>query len=182
MRPRWPRLALRSLVGTGPAGPGCGLGWPRQEWPGVAKVLIRLHLVAFGCIPIVLSRARGLCLRGNDDDAFVGTTHVDNVGVGAAMAQWAVVVGLGWSAQTGARIPLPRRRRHIRPAWGQLARQWRHVGPRLSQPVVALRRSSWSRSGSRLDHFRDRPSGGESAKSGCTRANAPRDILQGGCR
>ena len=51
MRPPWPRLALRSLVGGGPVGPGCGLGWPRQEWPGVARLLIQLHSVAFRCIP-----------------------------------------------------------------------------------------------------------------------------------
>ena len=49
MRPPWPRLALRSLVRAGPAGPGCGLGWPRQEWPRVANLLIQLHLVAFRC-------------------------------------------------------------------------------------------------------------------------------------
>ena len=51
MRPPRPRLALRSLVRGGPAGPGSGLGWPRQEWTGVAKPLIQLHLVAFRCIP-----------------------------------------------------------------------------------------------------------------------------------
>ena len=43
MRPPWPRLALRSLVRGGPAGPG----WPRQEWPGVAKLLIQSHFVSF---------------------------------------------------------------------------------------------------------------------------------------
>ena len=92
MRPRWSRLALRSLVGTGPAGPGCGLVWPRQEWLGVTEVLFRLHLVAFGCISY---RGRGACAFAGTTGAFVRTTHVDNVGVGAAMAQWAVVVGLG---------------------------------------------------------------------------------------
>ena len=29
-----------------------GLVWPRHEWPRVAKLLIQLHLIAFGCIPI----------------------------------------------------------------------------------------------------------------------------------
>ena len=61
MRPPWPRLALRSLVCGGPAGPGCDLGWPRQEWPGVAKLLIQLHLIAFRCIPY---RLRGRWSRG----------------------------------------------------------------------------------------------------------------------
>ena len=70
MRPPWPRLALRSLVRGGPAGPGCGLGWPRQECPGVAKPLIQLHLVAFGCISC---RLRGAGMRRsregrNDED------------------------------------------------------------------------------------------------------------------
>ncbi len=49
MGPRWPRLALRSLVRGGLAGPG----WPRYEWPEVAKPLIQLHLVAFRCFPVV---------------------------------------------------------------------------------------------------------------------------------
>ena len=31
---------------------------------------------------------------------FVKTTHVDNVRVGAAMGQWAVVVGLGAGVET----------------------------------------------------------------------------------
>ena len=68
MGPPWPRLALRSLVGTGPAGSGCGLGWPRQEWPGVAKPLNQLHSVAFRCIPYRLrgDGMRGSRLRGND--------------------------------------------------------------------------------------------------------------------
>ena len=50
MRPPWPRLALRSLVRGGPVWPYFRLRWPRQEWPGVAKLLIQLHSVAFGCI------------------------------------------------------------------------------------------------------------------------------------
>ena len=68
MRPLWPRLALRSLVRGGPPGPGCGLGWLRYEWPGVTKLLIQLHLVAFGCIPYRLRGAgmRGSRLHGND--------------------------------------------------------------------------------------------------------------------
>ena len=59
MGPPWPRLALRSLVRGGPAGLGCGLGWPRQEWPGVAKPLIQLHLVAFRCFLVVYAGTRG---------------------------------------------------------------------------------------------------------------------------
>ena len=59
MGPRWPRLALRSLVRGGLAGPGCGPGWPRYEWPGVAKPLIQLHLVAFRCFPVVYAGTRG---------------------------------------------------------------------------------------------------------------------------
>ena len=50
MRPPWPRLALRSLVRGGPVWPYFRLRWPCQEWPGVAKPLIQLHSVAFGCI------------------------------------------------------------------------------------------------------------------------------------
>ena len=70
MRPPWPRLALRSLVRGGPVGPGCGLGWPRQECPGVAKLLIQLHLVAFRCFSY---RLRGAGMRRsresrNDED------------------------------------------------------------------------------------------------------------------
>ncbi len=64
MGPPWPRLALRSLVRGGPAGPGCGLGWPRQEWPGVAKPLIQLHLVAFRCFPVVYAGTRGAFRSG----------------------------------------------------------------------------------------------------------------------
>ena len=70
MRPLWPRLAHRSLLRTVPAGPGCGLGWPRQEWPGVAKLLIQLHLVAFRCFsrppnphPRLLPEERGHALQ-----------------------------------------------------------------------------------------------------------------------
>ena len=61
-------LALRSPVRGGPPGPGCGLGWLRHEWPGVTKLLIQLHLVAFRCIPYRLRGAgmRGSRLRGND--------------------------------------------------------------------------------------------------------------------
>ena len=74
MRPPWPRLALRSLVRGGPAGSGCGLGWPRHEWPGAAKLLNQLHSVAFRCFShppnpqsLALSqRRRDLNLRGND--------------------------------------------------------------------------------------------------------------------
>ena len=51
MRPGWSRLALRSLVRTGRPWPHGGLGWPRQEWPGVAKLLIRFRLVPFRSIP-----------------------------------------------------------------------------------------------------------------------------------
>ena len=74
MRPPWPRLAHRSLVRGVPAWPRCGLVWSRQEWPGVVKPLIWLHLVAFGCFPhppnphpALSQRERGLCLRGNDE-------------------------------------------------------------------------------------------------------------------
>ena len=63
MGPPWPRLALRSLVRGGPAGPGCGFGWPRQEWPGVAKPLIQLHLVAFRCFLVVYAGTRGGAFR-----------------------------------------------------------------------------------------------------------------------
>ena len=68
MRPPWPRLALRLLVRGGPPGPGCGLGWLHHERLGVAKLLIQLHLVAFGCIPHRLRGAgmRGSRLHGND--------------------------------------------------------------------------------------------------------------------
>ena len=82
MRPVWPRLALRPLVRGGPAGPGGGPVWPwlrirgwGWEWPGAAKLLIQLHLVAFRLIshppnPHPLpspQRARGPDrLRGND--------------------------------------------------------------------------------------------------------------------
>ena len=120
MGPPWPRLALHSLVGGGPAGPGCGLGWPRQEWPGVAKPLIQLHLVAFSCISLspnphprrllrrqeprtqpflpsapcaLRCRARWIPAFAGMTAGFVGTTYVTNVRVGAAMGQWAVAVG-----------------------------------------------------------------------------------------
>ena len=73
MRPPWPRLAHRSLVRGGPAGPGCGLGWPRQEWPGVTELLIQLHSVAFRSIPYPEPSSspspigrRDSILRGND--------------------------------------------------------------------------------------------------------------------
>ena len=114
MRPPWPRLALRSLVRAGPASPRCGLGWPRHEWPGVAKFLVRLHSVAFRLIPIVCAGQGG---RGCEVAAFAVTTkpltlartltlalsqrarglttHAINVRAGAATAQWAVVVVLG---------------------------------------------------------------------------------------
>ena len=68
MRPPWPRLALRSLVRDGPAGPGRGLGWPRHEWPGAAKLLFRSHLVSFSLIPIVCAG------QGYEVPVFAGTT------------------------------------------------------------------------------------------------------------
>ena len=71
MRPPWPRLALRSLVRGGPVWPYFRLRWPRQEWPGVAKLLIQLHSVAFGCIayppnphPDPLPEGEGTCRTG----------------------------------------------------------------------------------------------------------------------
>ena len=73
MGPPRPRLALGSLVRGGPAGPGCGLGWPRHEWPGVTKLLIQLHSVAFRSIPYPEPSSspspmgrRDSILRGND--------------------------------------------------------------------------------------------------------------------
>ena len=120
MGPLWPRLALHSLVGGGPVGPGCGLGWPRQEWPGVAKPLIQLHSVAFGCISLspnphprrllrrqeprtqpflpsapcaLRCRARWIPAFAGMTAGFAGTTYVTNVRGGAAIGQWAVVVG-----------------------------------------------------------------------------------------
>ena len=51
MRPGWPRLAHRLLVGTVPGWPRLWPRWPHQERPGVAKLLNQLHLVAFRCIP-----------------------------------------------------------------------------------------------------------------------------------
>ena len=168
MRPPWPRLALRSLVGGGPVGPGCGLGWPRQEWPGVAKLLIQLHSVAFRCIPYRRREAgghphpsllpsrdpcvtvpggrssshpparyargghphtpgsgasplctppfeglrepppmgyarspqgrRGLPAFAGTTVRFARTTYANNVAIGGAMAQWAVVVGVSPSS------------------------------------------------------------------------------------
>ena len=86
MRPGWPRLAHRLLVGTVPGWPRLWPRWPHQEWPGVAKLLNQLHLVAFRCIPcrcwfgvhpaggephphprLLPSREKGFThLRGND--------------------------------------------------------------------------------------------------------------------
>ena len=51
MRPGWPHLAHRLLVGTVPGWPRLWPRWPHQEWPGVAKLLKQLHLVAFRSIP-----------------------------------------------------------------------------------------------------------------------------------
>ena len=84
MRPEWPRLALRSLVRGGSAWPYFRLRWSRHEWPGVAKLLIRLHSVAFGCFsyppnphPNPLPEGEGIIqgagmrgsrLRGNDGE------------------------------------------------------------------------------------------------------------------
>ncbi len=91
MRPVWPRLALRSLVRGGPAWPYFRLRWPRQEWPGVAKLLISAHFRSFPIIPLVdggdgAGDARGSRRRGNDEggcpcceprpaSAFAGTTE-----------------------------------------------------------------------------------------------------------
>ena len=63
MRPPWPHLALRSLVRTVPGWPRGGLGWPRQEWPGVAKLLIQSHSVSFP-IPRTLTLALSQKERG----------------------------------------------------------------------------------------------------------------------
>ena len=62
MRPPWLRLAHRSLLRGGPAGPGCGLGWPRQEWRRVAGTF---NSVAFGCISLDPYRLRRLGMRGS---------------------------------------------------------------------------------------------------------------------
>ena len=86
----------------------------------MVKLLIRFHLVPFRPIACRLRRGNpharlDSSLRWNDGDrgpgcevpAFAGTTgyfaqttHVDNVRVGAAMGQWAVVVGLGAGVET----------------------------------------------------------------------------------
>ena len=89
-----PRLALVTDTGR---------GW---EWPGVAKLLFRFHFLPFGSIshppnphPRLLPEGEGICRAGDARfpssrerrGAFVVTTHVIMVGVGAAMAQWADV-------------------------------------------------------------------------------------------
>ena len=65
----------RSLVRAEPAWPRCGLVWPwlrirgrGWEWPEVAKLLIRFHLLPFRPIPYRLRGPgmRGSRLRGND--------------------------------------------------------------------------------------------------------------------
>ena len=75
MRPGWSRLAFRSLVRAEPAWPRCGLVWPwlrirrrGWEWPGVAKLLKRSHLVSFSLIPLVYAG------QGCEIPAFAGTT------------------------------------------------------------------------------------------------------------
>ena len=86
MRPGWPRLAHRLLVGTVPGWPRLWPHWPHHEWPGVANLLIQcisLHFVAFlvvvglGFTPLGVnphphprllpSREKGFArIRGND--------------------------------------------------------------------------------------------------------------------
>ena len=87
MRPPWPHLAHRwhtaHSYGVYQRGSRCGHGglvWPRQERPGVAKLLIQLHLVAFRCISFpnphpalslsaqgdIHTGMRGSRLHGND--------------------------------------------------------------------------------------------------------------------
>ena len=72
MRPGRPHLALRSLVRGGPTGPGCGLGWPRQECAGAAKLLILFRFVPFhfpNPHPNPLPEGEGICM-GNRDARF----------------------------------------------------------------------------------------------------------------
>ena len=69
----------------------------------MAKLLISAHFLSF---LVVVAGDGG---QGSEVPAFAGTTvsfaettHVDNVGVGAAMAQWASVVGCGVAARRAA--------------------------------------------------------------------------------
>ena len=94
MRPPWPRLALRSLLRGGPAWPCCGLGWPRQEWPGVAKLLKPSHLVSFRLIPLVdwgwgFTLILSLSPQGRRDlTVFTGTTGVGGATAGSRLSRW----------------------------------------------------------------------------------------------
>ena len=95
MRPPWPRLALRSLLGGGPEmWPCCGLGWPRQEWPGVAKLLKPSHLVSFRLIPLVdwgwgFTLILSFSPQGRRDlTVFTGTTGVGGATAGSRLSRW----------------------------------------------------------------------------------------------
>ena len=116
--PVWPCLLLRSRLEMRP-------GWPWLASSGVARSGETFNSVAFGCIQLhfpfsepsssealrrqeprtqpflpsapcaLRCRARWIPAFAGMTAGFAGTTHVTNVRVGAAMGQWAVVVGFG---------------------------------------------------------------------------------------
>ena len=74
MRPGWSRLALRLLVRGGQA----DLGWPHQEWPGVAKLLVWFRLVPFRSISPSSAQDRGRVRGSSSHGRRVSENHDSN--------------------------------------------------------------------------------------------------------